>query len=166
MLADYGRTLAEARRQYRAYVQACVLEDDGPLIEALAASRYAIGGSGFVEETERRLTQRRSGAARDQDLDLPQAIVPLELIDEKVATHFGLECEDLARSAAGDGTAKFVAVELACRLTGMTQRAIGVHYGKITSAAVSNIRRRLRQGQYTCSDIVEKLGRRIRLVSS
>ena len=59
LLADYGRTLAEARRQYRAYVQACVLEDDGPLIEALAASRYAIGGSGFVEETERRLAQRR-----------------------------------------------------------------------------------------------------------
>ena len=97
---------------------------------------------------------------------MPQAVVPLERIDEKVAAHFGLECEDLASSAAGDRTAKFVAVELACRLTGMTQRAIGAHYGEITSAAVSNIRRRLRQGQYTCSDIVEKLGRTIRLVSS
>jgi len=42
----------------------------------------------------------------------------------------------LRRHADGPGTlpglrgaAKFVAVELACRLTGMTQRAIGAHYG-------------------------------------
>ena len=31
----------------RLYVQACLLEDDGPLLEAMAASRYAIGGSAF-----------------------------------------------------------------------------------------------------------------------
>lgn len=34
LLADYGRTMPEARRQYRAYVHACVLESDGPIIEA------------------------------------------------------------------------------------------------------------------------------------
>ena len=82
LLEDYGRTLAEARR-YRAYMHACVLDGDGPIIEALSASRYAIGGRGFVEETERRLAARRSGSPRDRDLDLPRTVTPVERIDRE-----------------------------------------------------------------------------------
>jgi len=166
LLSDYGRTPAEARRQYRSYVHACVLEDDSPILEALAASRYAIGGSGFVEETEQRLAMRHQGSARDQDIDLPRTTVGLERIDERVAAHFGVTPADLASCEACGGMAKFVAVELACRLTGLTQRAIGEHYGAISSAAVSNIRRRIRQGQYACSQPVAKLSRAIQPVSS
>ena len=58
------------------------------------------------------------------------------------------------------------AVELACRLTGMTQRVIGMLYGGITSAAVSNIRRRLRQGRYPLQEVVEHLLETQDLVSS
>jgi len=47
--------LAAARRHYRAYVQACLMEDDVPLLEAMAASRYAIGGPAFLERTEERI---------------------------------------------------------------------------------------------------------------
>jgi len=112
-----------------------------------------------VERTEERLAQRRSGAVQDRDLDLPRSTVPIEQIDASVAAHFGLRPEDLASCAACGATAKFVAVELACRLTGM-------HYGAITSAAISNIRRRIRQGQYKCSEVVEEVGRAIRSVSS
>jgi hypothetical protein len=54
-----------------------------------------------------------------------------------------------------------VAVELACRMTSMTQRAIGAHYGAISSGAVSNIRRRLRQGEYAIAEIVAELCKRI-----
>jgi hypothetical protein len=43
---------------------------------------------------------------------------------------------------------------------------IGTWYGEITSAAGSNIRRQIRQGQDACSDVVEKVGRAIRSVSS
>ena len=46
------------------------------------------------------------------------------------------------------GAAKFLAVELACRLIGATQREIGDRYGGITSAAVSTIRRKIRDGKY------------------
>ena len=45
------------------------------------------------------------------------------------------------------GAAKIVAVELACRLTELSQRAIGEHYGGIGSAAVSTIHRKVRNGQ-------------------
>ncbi len=61
LLADYGRTQPEARRQYRAHVHACVLEDDAPILAAIAASRHAIGGERFVEDTEQRLAVRPDG---------------------------------------------------------------------------------------------------------
>jgi len=166
LLADYGRTLPEARRQYRAYVHACVLEDDAPILAAMAASRHVIGGETFVEQTERRLAIRRSGSEVDRDVDLPRTTVSIEQIDETVAAHYGVTATELGRCQACGGTAKFVAVELACRLTGMTQRAIGAHYGAISSAGVSNIRRRLRKGEYALSDVVAQLHKRIIPVSS
>ena len=64
VLKEYAADLAEARRQYCAYTQACLLEDNAPLIEAMSASRYAIGNSSFVEKMEKRIERRRSGACR------------------------------------------------------------------------------------------------------
>jgi len=166
LLADYGRTLPAARRQYRAYVHACLLADDAPMLAAMAASRHAIGGEKFVAETERRLAIRRSGSAVDRDLDLPRTTVPIERIDGTVAAHYGVLPTDLGSCLACGGAAKFVAVELACRLTGMTQRAIGAHYGAISSAGVSNIRRRLRTGEYALCDVVAQLYQQMITVSS
>ena len=77
VLKEYGSDLSSARRQYRAYVQACLSEDDGPLLEAMAASRYAIGGTTFVEQTEERIGEGRSGRVQDRDLDLPRWSVSL-----------------------------------------------------------------------------------------
>ncbi len=56
--------------------------------------------------------------------------------------------------------AKLVALELACRLTGWTQRAIGEYYGGISSAAVSVARRKVRQRGGPLAKTVERLSRR------
>ena len=55
------------------HVQGCLTEDDGPLMDAMAANRYAIGGAEFVENTEERIEKRRRGRVQDRDLDLPSA---------------------------------------------------------------------------------------------
>jgi hypothetical protein len=157
LLQDYGRTLAAGRKMYRAYVRACILEDDGPILEALAASRYAIGDSAFVEKAERQLTRRRSGRAQDADLALPRPTIASVRIDARVAAEFGVKPEDLRAHGHHGGTAKFAAVELACRLTGLTQRAVGDLHGGISSAAVSIIRRKIRTGEYPLASIVERL---------
>ncbi len=91
VLKEYGRDLTAARRQYRAYVQACLTEDDAPLREAMAASRYAIGGAAFMERTEGRIEQRRSGRVQDRDLDLPRRTVSLDEIDAAVAKHYRVD---------------------------------------------------------------------------
>ncbi len=81
MLKEYGRDRGVARRFYRAYVAACLTEDDGPLLEAMAASRYAIGSAAFAEKTEARIEQRRRNRVQDGDLDLPRWTVALKITD-------------------------------------------------------------------------------------
>jgi putative transposase len=144
VLKEYGRDPATARRHYRAYVQACLLEDDRALLEAMAASRYAIGGGGFIERTEERIEQRRTGRVQDRDLDLPRRSVPLDEIDAAVARHYRLDPKLLSAHGRRAGPAKAAAVELAARLADMTGRAIGEHYG-IGATGVAATHRRLAQ---------------------
>jgi putative transposase len=145
LLNDYGRSPAVARRNYRAYTHAHVLDDDGPLLDAMKASRHAIGGQEFIERIERQLEGRRSGRAQDADLALPRPTVDIRRIDRAVTAHCGVKPADLKAHGHHCGPAKAMAIELACRLTGWTHRAIGAHYGGISGAAVSVARRRIRQ---------------------
>jgi putative transposase len=157
LLNDYGRSLAIARRNYRAYTHAYVLDDDRPLLDAMKANRYAIGGPAFIEQTERQLDARRSGRAQDADLALPRPTVPIEPIDRLAAAQYGVEPADLKTHGRQSGPAKAIAIELACRLTGWTHRAIGAYYGGISGAAVSVARRRIRELPARQMDSTERL---------
>ena len=152
---------ATARRQYRAYTHASLLDDDGPIWEAFKANRYAIGSERFVEETERRLSALRTGRSQDADVAYPRTVYPIVEVDAAVAAHFGLDTEELKHHGHSAGAAKFLAVELACRLTGATQREIGEHYGGITFAAVSTIRRKIRDGKYPIAELVDQMPRNL-----
>jgi REP element-mobilizing transposase RayT len=138
VLKEYGDNLSAGRRQYRAYVQACLSEDDAPLREAMAASRYAIGGPAFVERTEERIGERRSGRVQDRDLDLPRWTVSLEEIDAAVARHYHVDSRLLSAHGRRVGPAKGIAVELAAQLADMSSRAIGEHYGIGATAVAAN----------------------------
>ncbi len=142
VLEEYGRDLAAARRHYRAYVRACLTEDDGPLVEAMAANRYAIGGAAFIERAEDQVEQRRSGRVQDQDLDLPRRRVSLEEIDAAVTRHYRVDRGLLSAHGRRAGPAKAVAVELAAQLADLSSRAIGEHY-RMGATAVGANRRRL-----------------------
>jgi hypothetical protein len=111
----------------------------------MSASRYAIGTPGFVERTEQSIELRRDGRLQDKDLELPRWTVSVEEIDAAVARRFRMEEKQLQSHGHAAGPAKLVAVELACLLSGMTQRAIGAHYGGIGAAAVSVIHRKAQQ---------------------
>ena len=159
VLKEYGRDTAEARRQYRAYVKACLLEDDGPMLEAMAGSRYAIGGPAFVDKTEARIEERRSGRVQDRDLALPRWTVPLIEIDAAVSRHYGVDPGVLKSHGHHAGPAKAAAVALASRLAEATGRAIGQHYG-IGSAAVGAIRRRIAD-RLDVLEVVESLAQQL-----
>lgn len=144
ILKTLSRSPRVARRRYRRYVCGCLMEDDGELREALNRSGHGIGDEEFVEELEQELRERRMGTDRDRDVDYPAEWISADGIDAAVAQEFGTTVEALKAHghAAGAGMAKAVALELACRLTGLTQREIGARYGGISSQAVSLARKR------------------------
>jgi hypothetical protein len=78
-----------------------------------------------------------------------------------VAADFHVAPEQFQMHGHRGGLAKFAAVELACRLTGLTQRDVGQRYGNVTCAAVSIIRRKIRAGLYPLSVVVERLQQNI-----
>ena len=160
VLKEYGRDQAAARRQYRAYVEACLLEDDAPLLEAMAASRYAIGEAAFTEQTEDRIEERRSGRVQDRDVDLPRWTIALEEIDAAVARRYGVDPAILKTHGHHAGPAKAAAVAVASRLANLSGRLIGQHYG-IGSAAIGAIHRRLAD-RPNALEIVESLTKQLR----
>jgi putative transposase len=164
VLQEYGSTLVAARRYYRGYVRACVEQDDQPLLDAMRASRYAVGDDSFVGKTEQRIAALRTGSIRDQDLILPVVRTDLDTVDACVAEHFKMDTADLKQHGRRAGPAKAVAVELACRLTGQSSREVGIHYGGISGAAVGNIRRNVREGTIDVLPTVERLLSQLRKV--
>jgi len=160
VLKEYGNDLSAARRHYRAYVQACLLEDDGPLLEALAASRHAIGGSAFVERIGERIGERCSGRVQDRDLDLPRRTVSLPEIDAAVSRHYDVDPGLLSAHGRRVGPAKGVAVELAAELAGISSRAIGEHYGIGATAVAANHCRLTARRELVI--VIEKLSAQLR----
>jgi hypothetical protein len=126
----------------------------------MAASRYAIGGAGFIQRTEEQVEQRRSGRVQDEDLDLPRRTVSLEEIDEAVARHYRIDPGLFSVHGRAVGQAKSVAVELAAQLAGLSGRAMGAHYG-VCAAAVGANRRRLAT-RPEALEIIDTLGRKLR----
>ncbi len=143
--SEFGRSKAASRRYYRAFVQACVMEEDEALQAAMRASRYAIGSQQYISAIQKRLRRRRTGRPADRDVGLPRVRVELERISRVVAREYGIDPADLQSHGRRAGEGKAVALELACRHTGLNQRQIGRRYGGITSMAVCMARRRFRE---------------------
>lgn len=139
-----GRTLQVNRRRYQAYVEEMATQDDKGLQEVLRASRYAVGDEAFIEEIEHGFKAKRHGDTRDADVTWPRdEHASLPQIDEAVCKACGIGKEHLKAHGNATGEAKGLALELACALGGLSQRAAGQYYGGITCAAVGQQRRRL-----------------------
>ena len=68
----------------------------------------------------------------------------MESIVTAVAKYYGVDPALLRRHGLAGGDAKAAAVELACILSGWTQRKIGQYFGGISTSAVCKIRTRIR----------------------
>ena len=120
------------------------MEDDGELRELLDRSSHGIGDEEYVEALERELREHKSGTDRDRDVAYPDERIACDRVDDVVAREYGTAVESLRAHGRtkGAGVAKLAAIELSCRLSGLTQREIGRHYGGISSQAVSLARKR------------------------
>lgn len=153
-----GNLTAAARRRYRVYVLACLMEDDVELRRMLERSGHGIGDEEYVGALERELRDRKSGSEKDRDVGYPEEpVIDGDIIDDVVAREYGVEGKALRSPGRRKGTeeAKAVAMDLVCRLGALTQREAGSRYGGVSSQAVSLARKRVRT--LLSSEIIDRL---------
>ncbi len=136
-------TPAANARAYRRYVEGCLATDDEWMRAACAKSLYAIGDDDHVEQIETMIREERQRVARKQDIHWPGAH-NLQITDVLALTarHYGVAMESLRRHGRSAGEAKSVAIEMACRVCGLSQRAVAQVLG-VSEHAVGKQRRRL-----------------------
>ena len=141
---DGTRTLRGNQAAYRKYVEGLIEKEDDLLRAARDKSHYATGDERFVGETEDELKQARLSKGVGGDIVWPPGRrVAREVIEAAVEREFGVRAEALRTHGRRAGVAKAVALELCCRLTGETQRAIARHFGYGSESAVGKQRKRL-----------------------
>jgi len=134
-------TMAGNQRAYRRYMEGFIGEKDDVLRQAMGASRYAVGDERFRKETEEGLLGIRLHKADDGDISWPEPDrVPMGVVTAAVAELFRVKEEDLRFHGRRLGIAKAVAVELCCRLSGLTQREIAGHFGYRSESSVGKQR--------------------------
>ncbi|MCX7048931.1 MAG: transposase [Candidatus Sumerlaeota bacterium] len=139
---------AGARASYRRYVESCVLETDAVTLHAMHISAYVIGSDAYAQAIETELGKQRgadSPGAAPEDIALPRQQAAIESIVAAVAKYYGVDPALVTRHGLAAGDAKAAAVELACLLSGCTQRKIGQYFGGISTSAISKIRARIRR---------------------
>jgi REP element-mobilizing transposase RayT len=132
------------RTAYRGYVEGAVGKEDKGFLEALQASRYAIGDEKYREQTAEELRGlRMSKYVRDIVWPEVEGIEPAA-VEQAVAAAFDVSVGDLHAHGQRAGLAKAVAVTLACELGMKPQRAIARHFGYGDESSVGKQRARLR----------------------
>ena len=137
----------DSRRRvaYRKYVERFITNDDDKTLTAMDISPYAIGDKAFIDEIEAEIEEGRKSVKSRADIVWPRKRRPdVEAVEMAVAEEFGISVADLSMHGRRVGPAKPVAVEFACRLCCLSQRAAGERYGGISGAAAGHLRRVLR----------------------
>lgn len=140
------RTQRGCHAAYKRYLESFVSKNDTELVKAMDANRYAIGDEAFVEQVESDLQDLRVDKGVYGDIRWPTGKhVPIERIAESVAGAFKLPMVALQGQGYAARVAKKIALELACRHSGESQRRIGEYFGYRGNGAVNKQRQRLRE---------------------
>jgi hypothetical protein len=96
----------------------------------METSRYAIGDEAFVAEAEAGLREAVAAGTVRADIELPEPPrVDVGAIEAAVAGEMGVERSLLHAHGHRGGDAKALAIGLCCRLSGLSQRRVGAHFG-------------------------------------
>jgi hypothetical protein len=155
-----GRTRKADAAKYRRYVESMIDTDDAELLDAMEQSRYAVGDESFIEQTEQELREMRLEREVTGDVVLPEPPrVGLDEIEGVVADEYGVDVRELHRHGRRAGEAKTVAVEMMCRLSGLSQRDVARHFAYRNDAGVAGQRRVLRERLSADGKLAQRVNR-------
>jgi len=140
-----GKSLKRNRAAYRQYVQGCVAATDEELRAVLEANRYAVGDEKFIEKVESDLRDVQVNRAVYGDIQWPEGRkLTLDEVSAAVAKEFRREASELLTRKITVRTARKLALELACRYSGASQRQVGEYYGYKGNGSVLKQRQKLK----------------------
>jgi putative transposase len=129
LLQYFGKELTEARRTYRAFVEAKIgAAAKDPLKETTAYT--ILGRPHFIEEIKRKYL-----GGRGRNRDVPAVAALTRQAPKRIAEIVGLECQNMPEQA------RKVAIYLSHRFSGAPLKEIGKQFG-IGESAVSQASRR------------------------
>jgi putative transposase len=132
------------RAAYAAYILEVLGQEDEGFAQEAEACAYAIGSPTYRQAIEEELLALRRTQTAERDVTWPRGLQPgVETVKRVVAQAYGIECASLHRHGLRVGAPKAMAIELACRVTGRSQREIGRHFGYASDAGVAKSRRAL-----------------------
>ena len=139
-------TLRGNRQRYRRYVEPFARNTDKEFAAAMEVSRYAIGDERFVAQVDSDLDDVRKNKGVYGDIVWPsRKQVSIADVSAAVAAEFGLDVAALRTRTYTARVAKKVALDLCCRYSGKSQRAVGEHFGYRGNGSVTKQRQRLRE---------------------
>ncbi|MEI8241710.1 MAG: transposase [bacterium] len=153
------------RKAYRKHAEQMACVDDEKYLKAANANGYAIGDQDYMDEVAAELKANKRRCAAAGDIAWPQDRRPeLAAVEHAVLEACGLQRDALHCHGRHAGIAKAMAIELCCRLSGKSQRAVGEYFGYKTDAGVCRQRHRLAArmiGNTTLAERMEKIEKSI-----
>jgi len=129
---------------YRKYVEGCVARTDDEIMQALEVNRYAVGATKFIEQIEEEVHEAKVNKGVYGDIKWPDGKkVSVEAILGRVSEEFKIKPK-LLTAKHSEGVWRKVAMELACRYSGLSQRQIGECFGYRGNGSVLKQRKRLK----------------------
>jgi len=130
------------RRAYRRYVESMLSKDDVEYLEEEGKSRYVTGDERARERAAEELKEKRLERAVTGDIAWPEDSLPdIGKVEDAVLKVLGVTANDLRFHGHRLGVLKAVALELCCRCSGATQRAVAQRFGYRHESAVGKARK-------------------------
>jgi hypothetical protein len=143
ILSQFGSRRLRTKRKYREYTQEALKKKVESPLKSLH-SQVILGGEGFVKRIKGMLT----GKALSHEIIERKRLMEYPLLEEViriVARAFKIDEEVIKGKGSRANTARKVALYLAQRYTGLSNKAIGDLFGGIHYSAVSKASERLRE---------------------
>ena len=134
------------RKAYQRYLEAYIANEDVSFQEALAMSRYAVGDERFVQQAEADVYGQIEQKAVYGDVVEPwdDKVLTADEIMKATSAVYNVTRSSLREHGNRAGIAKGALVELCCRYSGFTQRAIAQWLGYKSESTVGKQRQRLK----------------------
>jgi hypothetical protein len=129
------------RALYRKYVTEMLAGTDEVLKEAGERSAHALGDESFQKEAEQTLEDQMQDKLFASDVTVRKKKSSVPEVEQVVLKAYGISRETLYSRRRAVAEAKGAALELCCRLTDISQRALSVRFGYGHESSVGKQRR-------------------------